>query len=186
METLVEKGYRGTTTTDVARRAGVSSGALLHHFPTKADLLAAAVDYVMQGRITEFRKAMADVPPDASRGDAAIDLLWSMFAGPTFTAWLELWVAARTDPELCDAVAHVDEAFAAASVEAFREVFADESAVNPDLPRFAVATVFTFLTGLATSSMLPGLQIVPNDEMLSLFKALVAPALPTAPEGTSA
>ena len=39
VDSLVERGYRGTTTSDVARRAGVSYGALLHHYPTKADVL---------------------------------------------------------------------------------------------------------------------------------------------------
>ena len=31
VDVLVERGYRATTTQDVARRAGVSYGALLHH-----------------------------------------------------------------------------------------------------------------------------------------------------------
>ncbi|MFD3701862.1 TetR/AcrR family transcriptional regulator [Nocardia sp. NPDC058658] len=40
-DALVEFGFRGTTTSEVAHRAGVSLGALLHHFPTKAELLTA-------------------------------------------------------------------------------------------------------------------------------------------------
>src|SRR3954469_10927661 len=93
VDSLVERGYRGTTTQDVARRAGTSYGALLHHFPTKADLLCAAVGHLLEQRVAEFRKAMADLPPDAAKADAAIDVLWSMFNSPTFVAWHELWVA---------------------------------------------------------------------------------------------
>ena len=100
----MELGFVGTTTTEVTRRAGVSLGAMLHHFPTKADLLAAAVGHVMQRRQDEFRKAMTNVGRDMDRLDAAIDLMWEAFNGPTFHAWLELWVAARTDPELAEAV----------------------------------------------------------------------------------
>lgn len=39
-----------------------------------------------------------DAPTD--RVDAAIDLLWSMLIGPVYTAFVELWVAARTHPDL--------------------------------------------------------------------------------------
>jgi AcrR family transcriptional regulator len=183
VDTLVDKGYRHTTTTDVARRAGVSPGALLHHFPTKADLLSAAVGHLFDQRLTDFRKAMADLPETATRTEAAIDVLWSMFSGPTFTAWLELWVAARTDAELREAVATVDRDFVDASENVFREIFADESAANPDLPRYAVATVFTFLTGMATSGLVPGANALPDAELLTVFKTLVSPALPAAPEG---
>jgi AcrR family transcriptional regulator len=184
VDTLVERGYRHTTTTDVARRAGVSPGALLHHFPTKADLLTAAVGHLFDQRLTDFRKAMADLPPDTPRVDAAVDVLWSMFSGATFTAWLELWVAARTDPELTEAVARVDREFMSASEDVFREVFAEETALNPELPRFAVAIVFTYLTGMATSRLVPGCGSVTDEELLVVFKTLITPALPQGPEGT--
>src|SRR3954453_15512572 len=100
VDALVEVGYRGTTTSDVARRAGVSYGALLHHYPPKTDLLCAAVAHVLDQRTAEFRKAMADLPPQTVTRDAAIDVLWSMFSGPTFTAWLGLWLAAPTGAEV--------------------------------------------------------------------------------------
>src|SRR5579885_518127 len=102
LECLVERGYAATTTIETARRAGVSRGAQLHHFPTKAELLTAAVEHLLSRRLAEFRKAMANLEPGADRVDSAIDLLWSMFQGPTFVAWAELWMAARTDPELAE------------------------------------------------------------------------------------
>lgn len=176
VDTLVEKGYRHTTTTDVARRAGVSPGALLHHFPTKADLLAAAIEHVMQARMDEFRKAMADLEPGAKRGDAAIDLLWEMFSGPTFVAWLELWVGARTDPELTEAAVRVDRDFVTASEDIFRELFADLTADNPDLPRIAIGSVFTFLSGLALGRLAPGYEPAAPAEMLAVFKLLISSA----------
>ena len=50
------------------------------------------------------------VPAGADRYAAAIDILWSMVSGPTFYAWLELAVAARTDAELRRAVQGLDGA----------------------------------------------------------------------------
>src|ERR1041385_7343752 len=44
---LAERGFTATSTNDVVRRAGVSRGALAHHFPTKADLMAAASEHIV-------------------------------------------------------------------------------------------------------------------------------------------
>jgi|SRR5437016_2701812 len=183
VDSLVERGYRGTTTSDVARRAGVSYGALLHHFPTKADLLCAAVGHLLETRIAEFRKAMADLPPETPTRDAAIDVLWSMFQGPAFTAWLELSLAARTEPDLAADVERVDTEFSQTSVELFRELFPEDTAADPELPRIAVATLFTFLTGLALSRAVPGCQLIAPEDLLDVFKLLIASTLPT-PEET--
>jgi hypothetical protein len=37
-----------------------------------------------------------------------LDILWEMHKGPTFTAAVELWVAARTDPELSRHVSGIE------------------------------------------------------------------------------
>ena len=103
---LFERGYAGTTTTEIARRAGVSRGAQMHHFPRKDDLVVSALEHVFELRLNETRAAVA-YPPSGSREHrftVLIDLLWPLFQGPTFYAWLELVVASRTDPALNDAV----------------------------------------------------------------------------------
>src|SRR5712692_3582600 len=75
---LFEFGYANTTTTEIAERAGLSRGAQLHHFPTKAALVTTAIEHLLQRRTEEFRTAFAGLPRDADRVAAAIDLLWSM------------------------------------------------------------------------------------------------------------
>jgi AcrR family transcriptional regulator len=42
---IVEKGYADLRVADVAKAAGVSLGAQLHHFPTRDALVAAAIEY---------------------------------------------------------------------------------------------------------------------------------------------
>jgi AcrR family transcriptional regulator len=103
---LFERGYAGTTTTEIANRAGVSRGAQLHHFPKKDELVVSALEHVFELRLREMSAAVAE-PPSGSRADriaALIDAMWPMFKGPTFYAWLELVVASRTDPALSQAV----------------------------------------------------------------------------------
>ena len=111
LECLAELGYARTTTTEIAERGGVSRGAQLHHFPTKAELVTEAVAYLFERRDEEFRAAFAKLPADAERGAAAVNILWSMVSGTTFHAWLELAVAARTDPVLRPKVAALTTRF---------------------------------------------------------------------------
>jgi AcrR family transcriptional regulator len=97
---LVERGYSHTSTNDIIRLAGVSRGALLHHFASKAELLGAAVEHVANRCEMEFREAFAALPVEERTLERAVDQLWEIFRGPSFDAALELLVAARTDREL--------------------------------------------------------------------------------------
>lgn len=102
VDCLVDVGWAGTTTTLIAERAGVSRGAQLHHYPTKAALVLAAVTHLAERRATELSAEAENLraQPTADRVDRVLDLLAAAFTGPLFVAALELWVAARTDGEL--------------------------------------------------------------------------------------
>jgi AcrR family transcriptional regulator len=100
VECLVERGWAGTTTTLVAERAGVSRGAQLHHFRTRGELVAAAVEHVGVQSARELRDRAAAFDLAADRTTAVVELIANFFASDVFTVALELWVAARTDPEL--------------------------------------------------------------------------------------
>jgi len=97
LETL---GHARTTTTEVCRLAGVSQGALFKHFPTKAALMSGAAAHLFAGLVADYRKRFSRLPEGASRLAAAIDLLWSVFQTPRMHAAFELYVAARTEPDL--------------------------------------------------------------------------------------
>lgn len=186
VECLVENGYSGTTTTEIAHRASVSPGALVHHFPTKADLLCAAVGYLFDQRQMEFRKAMANLPPGEDRLRASIEVLWTLFSGPTFTAWLELWLAARTDPDLAEAVVRLDRAFLDSSESIVRELFADEASTDPDAIRLGLRLVYSLLSGLALHRVVPGEDAMASREVLAAFENLLEPALSDLrPSGTA-
>src|SRR6516162_4206762 len=111
VDCLYELGYSGTTTIEVAARAGVSRGAQLHHFPTKEKLVTEAVRHVLAKRLDEFREAFAELPEGTDKPGAAIDILWEKLSCKVFYAWLELVVAARTDPALREVVEELSGQF---------------------------------------------------------------------------
>jgi hypothetical protein len=113
-----------------------------------------------------------------------------MFSGPTFTAWLELWMAARSDPALAEAVIRLDREFIAASEDVFRELFADEIAAAPELGQSgtgALGLLYSLMSGLALARLIPGYEPAPAEGILATFKTLVRTALPEparpAPDG---
>jgi AcrR family transcriptional regulator len=109
VDCLVERGWSGTSTTLVSERAGVSRGAQLHHFPSKSALVLAAVEHLSEVRGAELREAARALPSGRRRTRAVLGMLADHFTSPVFTAALELWVAARTDPELHEAVAPLEQ-----------------------------------------------------------------------------
>jgi AcrR family transcriptional regulator len=117
VDLLVERGFTGTSTTLVSERAGVSRGAQLHHFPTKNDLVVAAVEHLTERRGAELAASFAELGA-GSLGSGAqrrtrlrrmLEMLGEHFASPVFAAALELWVAARTDETLLAAVAPLEQ-----------------------------------------------------------------------------
>jgi AcrR family transcriptional regulator len=100
VECLIELGYASTTTPIVCERAGLSRGALLHHFPTKTELVIAAVTHLAAQTGARLNRVSSPPPPAVSRVDQGLEVIWHSFSGPLFYAALELWVAARTDREL--------------------------------------------------------------------------------------
>src|SRR6478752_5622276 len=108
VDCLVERGFAGTSTTLVSERAGVSRGAQLHHFPTKNDLVVAAVAHLTEKRGRELAEAAAKLPRGRRHTRAVLQMLADHFTGPVFSAALELWVAARTDETLLAAVSPLE------------------------------------------------------------------------------
>jgi AcrR family transcriptional regulator len=187
-DSMVELGYGATTTTEVAHRAGVSLGALLHHFPTKAELLSASVSHTFDRRLEEFRKGVADLEPGADRLGSSLDLLWSMFSGPTFKVCVEMWVAARSDPALAEAIVAVDRRFMASSRDIFAELFpADEGFTDETFQRIGLSMAFALFDGLAFSRLIEGYDPYAADEVFQAFKTMAQLVLtmsqPTTPTG---
>lgn len=123
IDCLIEYGYSGVTTTRVVERAGVSRGAQVHHFPTKAQLVAEAVRHLAQKRTLAMAGELDGLPNGAKRTEAILDLLWRSHAGPLFQAALELWVGARTDPELSAALESFDREVNVQIAEGAAELF---------------------------------------------------------------
>ena len=181
---LVELGYAKTTTLEVQKRAGVSRGALLHHFPSKAELLTATVRHLAAMRGRELESKAACLPDGGDRSDdragAVIDLLWESFSGPLFYVAMELRNAARTDSELRAVLVDVERDVHHKIVEQSSRLFGQPVASRPGFVA-ALDTTLQFMIGAAMTAILH------RDEdsvepLLSRWKATFPQLLDLGPE----
>jgi AcrR family transcriptional regulator len=108
---FVKLGYFHTTTPAIAEEAGLSRGAMLHHFPSRMDVVRAAVEHLNAKRMQAFRAAVEGLPVGANRAHAALRAHWDQVRHPLYGVFMELWIAARTDPDLAGIVWPAEEAF---------------------------------------------------------------------------
>lgn len=176
---LVEEGYAGASTLAVQARAGVSRGRLLHHFPSRAELLVAAAEHVSTTQLDEVRDRavalMADGPTGRERVDRAIDLMWTTFQEPPFWAAVELWTAARTDPGLRASLRGEEKRWRAAIAEVADGIWGPEIVAAP---QYADLTelLFTSMRGVALVYAFEDRPAV-TDPHLALWKRLAAQML---------
>jgi AcrR family transcriptional regulator len=93
-------GYHQTSTVLVTERAKVSRGSMLHHFPTKADLMMATARHIVDHRRVAYHEHFSKLSTDREKFLNLIDVLWSEFQTPSGIARIELMLGSRSDPEL--------------------------------------------------------------------------------------
>ena len=153
VESFQALGYAATTTLEVQRRAGVSRGALLHHFPTRPQLVAAAIAELVRLNGAASQEALAEASADLDPVDRARQALRSIISRPAFGIEMELWMAARSDTELR---AHLRKAERAAMKdwqEGLDEMFGPDLVANPAYPA-VIAVTTPLMRGLAVTRSL--------------------------------
>lgn len=104
IDCLYHKGYSATSTSLVAKMAGVSRGAMLHHFATKVDLMSAVVRATYKSDLRAYSKVFGDISKGEDALDKLIETAWDCFQSPGGIAQTEIWLAVRSDPDLAKAV----------------------------------------------------------------------------------
>ena len=108
---LARDGYVGTTFSQIITEAGVSRGAPLHHFPTKAALIEAAAEQLMRNLYARLGESIADLVGSTDRlGDMIMASWKQLSASQDSVALLELTLASRRDPELAEIMKRIGRA----------------------------------------------------------------------------
>lgn len=123
IDVLLEQGYSRLTTKEVARVAGVSNGALMHHFTSKAELVVAATAMVYDEAIVRGQRVAQTVDADRKPIEGYLSDCMSVYFDWPFIAAIETIMVARTDPQLMEQILPVMERYRATCDEIWLKVF---------------------------------------------------------------
>ncbi|WP_022975941.1 TetR/AcrR family transcriptional regulator [Nevskia ramosa] len=158
LQSLAEDGYAASTLSSIVRRAGVSRGAQVHHYPNKQALMLDAAEDLLRRTYRQLGELLLSIGDEDDRLTRLVEAAWDqVFSTPLFHAYTELLVASLRDDNLADALRErlkrVQSVFAPA-VEHYFEP-------NPKLGGTSKADLHAlfqqlscFLVGLATQAHL--------------------------------
>ena len=152
-DTIYEVGFHNTTTSRIALKAGVSRGALLHHFPRKEILIAEAVRFMLRNEIEEIERLAENVQNDRLSIDEFLDILWEHFSGPLFMTTMDYLAASRTEPLLKQELTPSSLEFNQSLDKIWQCFFATKS-IADEQKRLAFTTTICLLRGMAVNSIL--------------------------------
>lgn len=115
IQCLVEYGYAESKTERIAKRAGVSRGAMTHHFPSRAELFQAIAEYIIDKRAREFEELITQVKvpegelPQLEHMRQTMWVLREFYTAPSFVALDELLRGARTDEALISVLVPLEQ-----------------------------------------------------------------------------
>ena len=156
IQCFYDLGYNNTTTEKIAKKAGVSRGAMLHHFPSRMELIHAAVSHLAKKRLEMFEEQETGIQEGEEHSliEEGIDTYWELLHSPLFIVFHELQVASRTDAELraamVPAMKEIEKSWRRASERVFPDLALSEE--------FNTANMLTayLLEGMAVSGVVRG------------------------------
>ncbi|MDH1699650.1 TetR/AcrR family transcriptional regulator [Acinetobacter johnsonii] len=104
---LVNKGYAGFRISAVAELAGVSKGALTHHFDSKNTLVTQVIDFIYKNDTERSNRLISKVNLTSDLFDCLIEDLKSFYLGENFKISISLLSLEEVEPELHDVIKSV-------------------------------------------------------------------------------
>jgi len=101
---LSESGFARATTAAIAQHAGVTTGALHHHFPNKESLFFAVLDELTEEALALFRGLGRVESAGDAEARSIVTSLWSLYGSKRYWAVWEINIGLRPDEALYQAL----------------------------------------------------------------------------------
>jgi AcrR family transcriptional regulator len=164
---LVEYGFSRLTVSEVAARAGLTTGAVQHHFPSSRDLYKGILDAAFPIFRVDFRDIAIPEVSVAQRVDYLVDRYWQIYSRPEYLAVWELILATRADAETRLSLHKTQAGYVAHAIHELTRLFSDQ-----DLPVSFIRHLLMFVTselrGLALLIIFEGKTA--EEDQLALVK----------------
>jgi AcrR family transcriptional regulator len=171
VEVLFEGGYAGASTLRIQHLADLSRGGLLHQFASRDDLLVAAVNHLATARVAALADERAWPDSPASRVEGAVKAMWSQYQQPFFWVSMELWLAARHNASIAEALEPKERELAQLIRERTDSFFGDKLAGHPAYPQL-VELLITSMRGVGLTYAFAPDRDPDRDPHLELWTSL--------------
>lgn len=151
IDIIIEEGISRVRVQKIAQRAGVSSGALQHHFKTKEDLLYEAHDRIFYD-VTVPLDVDGSLRTLRERCRFAVDTYWNIYSQGSYRATLEILLYSRVEPELRRRVNLHQKETIARGLRLFDRLFADYGLSRETLEDMLLYTL-SHLRGLSVQCL---------------------------------
>ena len=153
LDVMEEDGIADASTAAIARRAGVSRGALSHHYESKFDLIVAAVEFLLNRAIGNIEKLSEQVNAGEATIDDVLDRLWEYDNRRLFIISLDYLSAARTDEKLYRALMPLGRAYQQHLDKIWSEL-SRNAGIAPDKAAVVLDMMLCLLRGMCLHTVL--------------------------------
>ncbi|USG60732.1 TetR/AcrR family transcriptional regulator [Sneathiella marina] len=152
---LHNKGASQLTTQDVAREAGMTRGAIQYHFDSPKSLLVASINEIAARLVEHLNTEQLKQLPLQERLDRVFDEYWRGFQGEAYTAFMEITMRGRNDPEFSAAITSALDELERKRALTWQEIFADTGRDLEEIVSWRSTLMITF-RGLALTRIIAG------------------------------
>lgn len=166
---LLRHGFSRLTTPDISLEAGVSRGALTHHFASKEELIASALEFQLRLVIVEMKSFVEGSIDRLNPSDLVVDYLWELMTDGLYYTTLEYLPELRHNPSFKARMIPVVKEFHRALDDVWSTLARPEG-IDPDRARVMLNATMCLIRGMVQQT------IVRDDaeyfrEILAFWKA---------------
>ncbi|WP_245263275.1 TetR/AcrR family transcriptional regulator [Azorhizobium doebereinerae] len=179
IDLLHDQGFSRISTPQIAAQAGVSRGALTHHFATKEELVTDAINAMLERVTADLHRFAEDIAARGGSSDEIVDYIWRMMSDRLFYVTMEYLPEARHNDEFKDRLVPVVKNFHA-GLDAIWMALAASRGADPGHTRTVMNASMCLVRGMIAQTVL---REDPDyySEMLAFWKAQVARHFPEKP-----
>ncbi|WP_153504064.1 TetR/AcrR family transcriptional regulator [Cumulibacter manganitolerans] len=182
LDVLRANGVGQLSTLAVQKAAGASRGAMLHHFPTRGDLLREVIGRIVDANEAAVEAALARTA-DGDVVERAVRALLTAAQSDSAMVEMEMWLAARTNPELRADLVTAERAAGRDLERVLSRAFGPDLAAHPSFPLVSAMTL-ALVRGLSIGQVLRR-STASTDAAIRQWSALARDMLHTTTQGAT-
>jgi AcrR family transcriptional regulator len=176
IDLLHDRGLTRISTSEIAQAAGVSRGALTHHFASREAIISASVADLLARVTRDLHRFAEEFVARGGASDEIVDYIWTMMSDRLFYVTMEYLPEARhNDAFRADLVPVVRDFHD--GLDAIWTALAARTGVAPDHARIVMNTTMCLVRGMIAQTVLRQDRRYYTD-MLDFWKAQVRQHFP--------